>query len=89
MSAGAMAAYGLVAVLGLVLCFVFFKPLKGVLVLGVQSVLGGVGLYACNFLLAKIGLSVGVNVVTAAICGLFGLPGFVLLVLVKGIFSYL
>lgn len=89
MSAGAIAAYGLVAVLVIVLCIVFFKPLKGVLALGAQSLLGGAFLYACNFLLANFGLSIGVNVVTATVCGLFGLPGFVLLMLLKGIFTYL
>ena len=86
MSIGEIAAYVLSAILLLGLCRIFFKPLKSVLIMLFQSVLGGVGLYVCNFLLAPLGLSVGINIVSAAFCGLFGLPGLLLLILVKVIY---
>ncbi|MBQ2696563.1 MAG: pro-sigmaK processing inhibitor BofA family protein [Clostridia bacterium] len=89
MSVGAIAAYVLSAILILALCCVFFKPLKGVFVMMLHSVLGGAGLYICNFLLAPIGVPIGLNIVTASICGLFGLPGLILLVLVKVIFTHM
>ena len=89
MSMGAIAAYVLSAVLILALSLIFFKPLKGVFVMMLHSVLGGAGLYICNFLLSPVGIPIGLNIVTASICGLFGLPGLFLLILVKAIFSYM
>ena len=43
------------------------------MVLGVGSIL------AINFLLAGVGISVGINAITAVVVGLLGLPGVVLL----------
>ncbi len=89
MSAGEIAAYVLSAILILVLCRIFFKPLKFVFALVFQSVLGGAGLYLCNFLLSPLGLSVGVNIVTASLCGMFGLPGVLAAIIVKAIYTYI
>ncbi len=89
MSFGEIAAYVISALIILLLCRIFFKPLKGVFVMAFQSILGGVGLYAVNFLLASIGLSVGVNIVSAGVCGLFGLPGLLLLICVKAVYTYM
>ena len=89
MSFGEIAAYVIAALLALLLCRIFYKPLKGVFIMALESVLGGVGLYLCNFLLAPVGLSVGINIVSAGVCGLFGLPGLLLLILVKAIYTYM
>lgn len=89
MSIGEIAAYVLSAILILVLCRIFFKPLKIVLALVLQSALGGAGLYFCNFLLSPLGLSVGVNIVTACLCGMFGIPGLITAIVVKSIYTYL
>jgi len=53
-----------------------FRWLFGVLrnmIIGVGGILG------VNFLLAGMGIAVGVNLITAAVVGLLGLPGFLLL----------
>ncbi len=89
MNFGEIAAYVISALLALLLCWIFFKPLKGVFIMALESALGGLGLYVCNFLLAPIGLSVGLNIVSAGICGLFGLPGLLLLISVKAIYTYM
>ncbi len=89
MSLGEIAAYILVAGMILTVCLLFFKPLKGFFGLLFRSVLGGVGLYIVNFALGLAGVSVGVNIVTASVCGLLGIPGVILLVLLKIVYSYM
>lgn len=82
-----IAAYLLAAALALILCRIFFKPLKGILVLILNSVLGGIALYIFNWIFAPFGFAIGLNIVTAAVCGMFGLPGLVLLILLKLLFG--
>ncbi len=89
MTFGEIAAYILSAVLLLVLCRIFYKPLKGVFIMAFHSILGGAGLYICNAILGAVGFGVGVNIVTAAVCGLLGLPGLLLLLLLKLVFGAL
>lgn len=76
-------AYILAGLILLTLCAAFFKPLKGLLKLALQAVLGGAGLYVFNLLGGLVGLSVGANAVTAAVCGLLGVPGLLLLAIAK------
>ncbi len=86
MGVAEISAYVLVAVLVITLCAVFARPLKTILRLVVSSIFGGIGLYILNWLLAPTGFFVGVNVATAAICGMLGLPGVVLVTAVKLLF---
>ncbi len=88
MSFGEIAAYGISLLIVLGICLVFFKPLKSMLILLFHSLLGGVGLYISNVLFSLFGMSIGINIVTASICGLFGLPGLVLLLLLKVLISF-
>lgn len=87
MGYGEIAAYVLALLLVLVLCRIFFKPLKGVFLLALNSLLGGLGLYIFNWIFAPLSFEIAVNLVTASVCGLFGLPGLVLLVLLKFLFG--
>ncbi|MBQ3225601.1 MAG: pro-sigmaK processing inhibitor BofA family protein [Clostridia bacterium] len=80
-----VSAYILAGVLVLVLCRIFFRPLKTVLWLGFNSLLGGLGLYIFNWIFAPTGFFIGINIATATIAGLLGLPGVLLLILVKWI----
>lgn len=80
-----VSAYVLAGILILVLCRIFFRPLKTALWLGFNSLLGGLGLYIFNWIFAPTGFFIGINIVTAAIAGLLGLPGVLLLILVKWI----
>lgn len=84
-----IAAYLISAVLVLVLCRIFFKPLKSVLVMIFHSALGGAGLYIFNLIFAQTGFAIGLNIVTASICGLLGLPGLIFLILGKLLFGYI
>ena len=87
MGFGEIAAYLLAAALALILCIIFYKPLKGILLLALNSLLGGIGLYIFNWICAPIGFAIAVNAVTASVCGLFGLPGLALLILLKLLFG--
>lgn len=87
MGVGEIAAYLLAAAIALILCRIFFKPLKKIFVLLLNSLLGGVGLYIFNWIFAPLGFAIGLNIVTAAVCGMLGLPGLVLLILVKLLFG--
>lgn len=82
-----IAAYALALILVLVICRIFYKPLKGVFLLALNSLLGGLGLYIFNRIFTGIGFGIAVNPVTASVCGLFGLPGLVLLILLKLLFG--
>lgn len=86
MSIGETAACLVLALLLLILGRIFFKPLKSVFVMLLHSALGGAGLYIFNALLSGAGFGIGLNIVTAAVCGLFGLPGLILLILCRAVF---
>ena len=83
MTFGEVAAYVLCIGLVLFLCLIFLKPIKSFLLFGVQSLFGGVGLYIVNYALGLVGISVGVNIATASVCGVLGIPGMILLILLK------
>jgi inhibitor of the pro-sigma K processing machinery len=51
-----------------------------------NATLGVAGMLAANYLLACWGLAVGVNVVTAAVVGVLGAPGFALLYAIDWLF---
>lgn len=61
----------------------FFWPLKLVFKLIYNGLVGGVMLWAVNFVGAYIGFTIGINPITALIAGFLGLPGVVLLILFK------
>lgn len=82
-----IAAYILAALIAIVIFRIFAKPLKGVLWLVLNSVLGGIGLFLFNTILGGTGFSIGINIVTSAVCGLLGLPGLLLLVILKIVFK--
>jgi inhibitor of the pro-sigma K processing machinery len=69
----------------LALCAVFIAYLlytRQVRWLGsvVRNMVLGVGaIFLANFALAGLGISVGVNIITAVVVGILGIPGFVLL----------
>ncbi len=85
----AIAAYIVSALLILLLCRIFYRPLKCIFVMFFSSALGGACLYIFNLLAANTGFAIGINIVTASVCGLLGLPGFVLLLFVKFILRYI
>lgn len=87
MSGLEIVAYALALLLALFFFRIFWRPLKAFLMMVFHAILGGLGLYICNFALAGLGLSLGINIVTASVCGLFGIPGLILLLILKVLFK--
>ena len=77
---GVLAAFLLVALLR-----IFRTPLKLVLKLLLNTLLGFLALYLLNLSSGFTGFSMGLNLLNALVIGVLGLPGFVLLLLVKWI----
>jgi len=78
-----VAAGLLIAFLTIALLRVFRTPLKLALKLLFNTLLGFAALWLVNWTSAFTGLSLGVNLWNALTVGILGLPGFVLLLLVK------
>ncbi len=74
-------------VLGLMLLFIlirlFYTPLRIAFKLVLNAVAGGVLLMVINFAGTLAGISIGINVVTAAVTGVLGVPGIALLLLLQ------
>ena len=61
----------------------FIVPIKTILKLVLNSVLGGVVIFLINFIGAYFNFHVGLNLVTSIFVGLLGIPGAVVVVLLK------
>ena len=62
---------------------IFIVPIKKILKLIFNSVLGGIIIYVINLVGANFGFHIGLNIVNSVIIGLLGLPGAVCLIIVK------
>ena len=62
---------------------IFIVPIKKILKLVVNSILGGIVIYIINFIGANFGFHIGLNLVNSIIIGLLGLPGAVCLIIIK------
>lgn len=76
--AGLLAGFFLIALLR-----VFSAPLKLALKLLANTLLGFLALWAVNLTAAATGITLGLNLWNALVIGVLGLPGFVLLLLVR------
>lgn len=80
---------GIVIVVGILLLFLFFKlfakPIKWILKLLLNTLLGLVILVVVNYLGAFIGLKITVGWFSALVAGILGLPGVVLLLLIENL----
>ena len=63
--------------------WIFFKPLKFIGKIILNSLLGALILIIFNFFGQYTGVYIGVNEFTALIIGILGIPGFIALLLVK------
>lgn len=70
-----------------VLIALFFKQLKGVFLLVLNTLLGWVGLYIFNLAFAGMGLFIGINIASATVLGVLGVPGLLLLLVLKFIYK--
>ena len=62
---------------------IFIVPLKKILKLVLNSILGGVVIFIINLVGANFGFHIGLNFFTSILIGLLGLPGVVCLIVVK------
>ena len=62
---------------------VFILPIKKILKLVINSILGGVTIYLINLIGSLFEFHIGLNFFTSILVGLLGLPGAVCLVIVK------
>ena len=62
---------------------IFIVPIKKILKLVINSVLGGIAIFLINLIGGIWGFHIGLNVFTSILVGLLGLPGVVCLIIVK------
>lgn len=62
---------------------IFIWPLKKILKLILNSIFGGILIYIINIIGMNFGFHIGLNILTAIIVGILGIPGAILLVLLK------
>ena len=66
---------------------IFIVPLKKVLKLIINSILGGLAIYLINIIGANWGFHIGLKIFTSILIGLLGLPGAVCLIIIKLLIS--
>lgn len=62
---------------------IFIVPLKKILKLVINSILGGALIYIINIVGASFGFHIGLNIGTAIFVGILGVPGAVFLIILK------
>lgn len=72
-------------ILAVILLRLIFGSIKKIAGLIVNSILGAIALMIINFFGAYIGISVSVNIITAIITGIFGIPGIIFLIIFQNL----
>lgn len=62
---------------------IFILPIKKILKLVLNSILGGVLIYVINLVGTSFGFHIGLNLFTSITIGILGIPGAVVLILIK------
>lgn len=79
--------YVAIGIAVLIVMRIFTLPVKWIFKLLLNTVLGFVGLFLVNWIGSYIGISLGINVVNAVVVGTFGIPGLILLLLLRWLFA--
>lgn len=79
----AILAYAIGLILLYVVGRILIVPLQLILKLIYNGVIGGIVLLALNFLGGYVGLHIAVNPITALLVGFLGIPGIILLLIIK------
>ena len=69
------------ALIGLIVLYVLIKLLKWPIKLLINGICGVILLYIVNVIGAAFGLHIAINIITALIAGIFGIPGVAALIL--------
>lgn len=78
----ALVIFGCIVVLWII-GKIFSVPLKALFKLIINSVLGGLLIFIINLIGAVWNFHIGLNIVTAILVGILGIPGAILLVILK------
>lgn len=74
-------------IFGLILLFIIgyflIIPIKFILRLVINGIIGGIVLLILNFVGGFFGISIGINPITALIVGFLGVPGILLILIVQ------
>ena len=62
---------------------IFIWPLKNIVRLIFNSVLGGILIYIINIIGSSFNFHIGLNMITSILVGLLGVPGAILLIILK------
>lgn len=87
MNGGILVAACVLLAVVLVLSALFFKQVKGFFALILNTVAGWAGLYIFNTVFAATSLSLGVNIASASLVGVLGVPGLLLLIVLKFVYK--
>jgi inhibitor of the pro-sigma K processing machinery len=85
MNTSVIVALVLCGVLFLIISVLFFKQLKGFFSLILNTALGWAGLYIFNLIFPA--FTIGINIASASVAGVLGLPGLILLITLKLIYK--
>lgn len=80
---GANTQLVLYGVIGIVILFILLKILKWPIKILVNGIFGVILLYLVNLVGTKYNFYIGINVVTALIAGILGIPGVAALIIFK------
>lgn len=74
-------------IIGVLIVFAFGKamllPLKIIFRLVINGILGGIAIIIINLIGAPLGFTISLNLFSALVAGILGLPGIILLVILK------
>ena len=62
---------------------IFIVPIKKILKLALNSIIGGLVIFIINLVGANFGFHIGLNFFTSVLVGFLGLPGAVILIIIK------
>lgn len=87
MNTSILIAGGVALVVIFFLVAMFLKPIRALFALVLNTLAGWAGLYIFNFLFSTLGMTIGINIVSATTVGVLGIPGLILLVVLKFIYK--
>lgn len=62
---------------------IFLFPIKKILKLVFNTIIGGAIIYIINLVGANFGFHIGLNIITSLVVGILGIPGAILLIILK------
>ena len=62
---------------------IFIVPIKKILKLALNSIIGGLVIFLINIVGSSFGFNIGLNFFTSIIVGFLGLPGAIILIIIK------